>query len=87
MASGSAFVGTVQASDRVIWTALGNTTNLAARLQGLTRDLDASMVIDQSTWRAAGEPPEFERREQVTIRGREQREDVYLLPLDPEGRS
>ncbi|MCI0546153.1 MAG: adenylate/guanylate cyclase domain-containing protein, partial [Candidatus Rokubacteria bacterium] len=41
VATGSAFVGTIQAVDRLIWTALGNTTNLAARLQGLTRELDA----------------------------------------------
>ena len=82
IATGSAFVGSIQAVDRMIWTALGNTTNLAARLHGLTRDLDAPMVIDLATWRAAGEPAEFERREQVPIRGRSQREDVYLLPLD-----
>jgi class 3 adenylate cyclase len=81
VATGSAFVGSIQAVDRMIWTALGNTTNLAARLQGLTRDLDAAMVIDLATWRAAGEPPEFQRREQVAIRGRSQREDVYVLAL------
>jgi class 3 adenylate cyclase len=81
IATGSAFVGSIQAVDRMIWTALGNTTNLAARLQGLTRDLDAAMVIDLATWRAAGEPPEFERREQVAIRGRSQREDLYVLSL------
>ncbi len=46
----------------------------------LTQDLDAAMVIDLATWRAAGEPPEFQRREQVAIRGRSQREDVYVLP-------
>jgi len=65
----------------LIWTALGNTTNLAARLQGLTQDLDAAMVIDRATWRMAGEPPEFHRREQVAIRGRSQREDVYVLAM------
>jgi adenylate cyclase len=84
IASGAAFVGNVQASDRMIWTALGNTTNLAARLQGLTRDLDAARVIDLATWRAAGEPPKFERREQVAIRGRSQREDLYVLSLPDE---
>jgi class 3 adenylate cyclase len=85
IATGAAFVGNVQSSDRVIWTALGNTTNLAARLQGLTRDLDASMVIDLATQRGVGDAAtDFERREHVAIRGREQREDVYLLPLERE---
>ena len=39
------------------------------------------MVIDLATWRAAGEPPEFEWREQVAVRGRSQREDPYVPPL------
>jgi adenylate cyclase len=68
--------------DRLIWTALGNTTNLAARLQTLTRDLDASIVIDLATWRGAGEAAAaFERREAVPIRGRSHTEDLYVLPL------
>ena len=75
-------MGAVQASDRQIWTALGNTTNLAARLQALTRELDAAIVIDTATWRSAGEVAAgFEPRTQVAIRGRAQREDLYLLPL------
>ena len=82
VATGSAFVGSIQAVDRMIWTALGNTTNLAARLQGLTRDTDSAMVIDLATQRAAGDlASEFERREQVAIRGRSDREDVYLSGL------
>jgi class 3 adenylate cyclase len=82
IATGTAYVGAVQASDRLIWTALGNTTNLAARLQALTRELEAAVVIDAATERSAGELARgFVRRPQVAIRGRAQREDVYLLPL------
>ena len=76
-------MGNIQAADRLIWTALGNTTNLAARLQSLTRDLDAEMVIDLATWRAAGESAaDFERRGQLPIRGRSLSEDVYILLAD-----
>lgn len=39
------------------------------------------MVIGQTPWRATGQPPEFERREQVAIRGRARREDVCMLPF------
>jgi adenylate cyclase len=80
IATGSAFVGSVQAVDRMIWTALGDTTNLAARLQALTRELDAAIVIDTTTQRSAGDAAAgFERRVQLPIRGRSQREDLYLL--------
>jgi adenylate cyclase len=54
VASGAAYVGDIRAEDRRIWTAIGSTTNIAARLQALTRELDASIVIDAATWKAAG---------------------------------
>jgi class 3 adenylate cyclase len=46
IATGEAFVGNVRAVDRMIWTAIGNTVNLAARLQSLTRDFDVAVAID-----------------------------------------
>jgi class 3 adenylate cyclase len=82
IATGPAFVGNIQAVDRLIWSAIGNTTNLAARLQGLTRELAAAVVIDSATWRAAGEfAAAFEQHAHTLIRGRRQAEDVYVLPL------
>lgn len=80
IATGEAFVGNIQAVDRFIWSAIGNTTNLAARLQSLTRDLNAELVIDSATWeRAQSAAAGFERR-RVPIRGRRQPEKVYSLP-------
>ena len=82
IATGEAFVGNIQAVDRLIWSAIGNTTNLAARLQGLTRELDASLVIDRGTWeRAENAATEFEKRSDVPIRGRRETQDVYVLPM------
>jgi adenylate cyclase len=82
IATGKAFVGNIQSADRLIWTAIGDTTNLAARLQGLTRELDAAILIDAATRRNAGDvASNFELRERVPIRGRRQTEDVYVLPL------
>ena len=82
IATGEAFVGNIQAVDRMIWSAIGNTTNLAARLQSLTRDLDASLVIDGETWvRAQPAAADFEKRSDVPIRGRRETQDVYALPL------
>jgi len=84
IATGEAFVGNIQAADRMIWSAIGNTTNLAARLQGLTRDLDAAVVIDEATWERAHPAAEgFALRRAVEIRGRSDRRDLHSLPLDP----
>jgi adenylate cyclase len=82
IATGSAFVGNIQAVDRMIWSAIGNTTNLAARLQSLTRELDASVVIDRETReRAQAAAEDFEKRSDVPIRGRRESQDVYALPM------
>ena len=84
VATGDAFVGNIRSVDRLIWTAIGNTTNLAARLQALTRELDASIVIDSLTWkRAEGAAEGFSLSANTPIRGRQRAEDVYLLPLEP----
>ncbi len=82
IATGEAFVGNIRAVDRMIWSAIGNTTNPAARLQSLTRDLDASVVIDNGTWeRAQPAAADFEKRPEVPIRGRRETQDVYVLPM------
>ncbi|MBW2295189.1 MAG: adenylate/guanylate cyclase domain-containing protein, partial [Deltaproteobacteria bacterium] len=82
IATGEAFVGNIQAVDRMIWSAIGNTTNLAARLQSLTRDLGGALVIDATTWeRAQPSASGFEKRPDVEIRGRQETQDLYILPL------
>jgi class 3 adenylate cyclase len=82
IATGEAFVGNIQAADRMIWSAIGNTTNLAARLQAMTRELDAVMVIDAVTFGRAGEAAAgFRKHEAATIAGRRKTEDIYALPL------
>lgn len=82
IATGSAFVGNIQSADRVIWGALGNTTNLAARLQAMSRELVASIVIDAATWDRAGEATsDFVDQGELPIRGRSDAERAYALPL------
>jgi adenylate cyclase len=82
IATGEAFVGNIQAVDRMIWSAIGNTTNLAARLQSLTRELDASVVIDGVTWERAQPAAEgFAEKPEVPIRGRRETQDLYALPV------
>jgi class 3 adenylate cyclase len=82
VASGPAYVGSIQAVDRAIWSALGNTTNLAARLQALTRDAGASLAVDEATFRGAGDAAAALRSIGVVpIRGRRPLE-VFVLPLE-----
>jgi class 3 adenylate cyclase len=82
IASGQAFVGNIQASDRLVYTAVGDVVNLASRIQGLTRQLQAAVAIDASTHDTAGESAAgFERQGRIQVRGRAEPVDVYSLPL------
>jgi class 3 adenylate cyclase len=81
LATGSAYVGAIRSVDRNIWSAIGNTTNLAARLQAMTRDFGAPIVIDEATHQAAfEEAADFERRADTAIRGLRAPRDVFILP-------
>lgn len=82
IATGLGFAGSIRSADRLIWTVIGDTTNLASRLQALTRDLDAAIAIDEETRRAADYVcADFELHADVAIRGQRDRRDVYALPL------
>jgi class 3 adenylate cyclase len=82
VATGPAFVGSIRSTDRSIWSAVGSTTNVASRLQSLTRELSASVAVDEATRERAGYVcADFARHEGVAIRGRVGRFDVFALPL------
>jgi len=83
IATGPAFVGTIQSADRSIWTVIGDTVNLAARLQSLTRELAAAVAIDDTTFRRAGRGAcaDFLCRGDLAVRGRTEPETVHALPL------
>jgi adenylate cyclase len=78
IATGRGYVGNIQAADRLIWSAIGVTTNLAARLQLLTRELGVTVLIDAATHAALGaEGERFRPFEGIAVRGRSERIDVF----------
>jgi len=80
VASGRGFVGDVVAEDRLIWTALGNPTNLASRLQALTREFSTPILIDEATWRGAGDlVADFQRHPDLEIRGFPEPITIYAM--------
>ena len=82
IATGLAYAGNIRAADRWIWSVIGDTPNLAARLQALTRDLDASIAADEPTRGAAGYVcADFVRHKDVPVRESAERADVFVLPL------
>ena len=78
IATGSAYVGPLKTADRSIWVALGNTTILAARLEGATRTLEVAIVVDAETRDAAGgAATAFVSRPELSLKGRSMPIDVF----------
>ncbi len=82
IATGVSYVGDIQSVDRKIWTVIGNTPNIAARLEAKTRDLDASIILDEVTRERAGAAAApFEPREGIALKGRDEPFTLWIRPL------
>ncbi len=79
--TGPVIIGTVGSSDRMDSTVLGDSVNIAARLQEITKQFGARIIISEHTRNAIMIDSRFDLRElgEVTVRGR--REPVRLFEV------
>ncbi len=79
--SGSAIVGNIGSSQRMDYTAVGDTVNLAARLEAATRTLGVKIIVSEST--IAGLKGSYPLRDMGTIKvkGRAGGTQVYAIDV------
>jgi adenylate cyclase len=67
---GVVIVGNVGYGDSVTFTALGDATNVAARLQEMSKEFQCQAVVAEEVYRMAGLPHDALPEQEVTVRGR-----------------
>jgi len=67
--AGEVIIGDIGFRGHTVFTALGDSVNVAARLQDLSKTLDCKVVVSEDVCRTAGLPDNSLSRTQVTIRG------------------
>jgi adenylate cyclase len=77
--TGEAVIGNFGSSERFNYTAVGDQVNLASRLEGVTKDYGASVVVSESARQAAGDAFVCREIESVRVKGREQAVLIYEL--------
>jgi class 3 adenylate cyclase len=83
--TGPLVLGTMGANDRMQCSVLGDTVNLASRIEQLTRTYNSALLISESTYRSLEDPGAFSLRkvDRVAVKGKALAVDLYEV-LDAE---
>jgi len=82
IASGNVIAGYTGTEQRATYTCVGDTVNVAARLESHTKELQRPILIDENTRAGLGEEIALEPQGEVLMKGKSQPIEVYAVSVD-----
>jgi adenylate cyclase len=76
---GEVIIGDIGYRDHMVFTALGDAVNVAARLQDMTKNLGCEIIVSEEVRITAGFPPDALPQQEVEIRGRSEPMTVRIV--------
>lgn len=77
--TGLAVIGNIGSPQRFNYTAMGDTVNLAARLESANKGFGTSVLFSEATWIRAGKPSLVRKIGRIRVTGRDNPLTVYAL--------
>ncbi|MDQ1898843.1 adenylate/guanylate cyclase domain-containing protein [Paracoccus sp. WLY502] len=81
--TGTCIVGNMGSGARFDYSAIGDAVNLAARLEGLTKDMGVPLIAGEATAEALGQHAGLRLLGSVNVRGRSKVTRIYALEYGP----
>jgi class 3 adenylate cyclase len=81
---GEAIIGNIGCSDKFDYTAIGDTVNLAARLESLTKHYHEDILVSRSVYNSIHEEMYCRLIDRAKVKGKNESTEIYSLVTDPE---